>query len=235
MHTYQDTMFPITVLTNHMEVKGTHIITPIAHKTIKATINITAQHTRYIMIWGILYTISMFNIIYDTKTEANDLHYIPKNKRTWVHGMKASLHNKMEYIIETLYNYTTNWPNPRPNTGGNGLRTHRSHKYMSAAKLITLTTVLAAQSAESRPMATSVSQWDTDSAIIGIENRYSGCMSHLPADFVGDLQNCNRIIKGFGGTRHFRVQIGTLKWYWEDDNGKIHKFLILKSYYIPEG
>ena len=176
----------------------------------------------------------MFNI-YDSKAEANDLHYIPKSKRSWVHGLTASLHNKMELIIDKVYNYTTNWPTLRPNTSSTGLKTHTSYKYMRATRLLTLTTVLAAHSIEARPAARSVPQWDTDSAIIGIDNRCSACMSHLPADFIGDLQKYNRIIRGFGGTRHFNVQIGTLRWHWEDDKGKIHKFIIPKSYYIPEG
>ena len=60
-------------------------------------------------------------------------------------------------------------------------------------------------------------------------------MSHDPEDFVGDLQECKRTIKGLGGSNHYNMYIGTLKWHCEDDQEKMHKFLIPKSYFVPEG
>ena len=80
-----------------------------------------------------------------------------------------------------------------------------------------------------------IAAWYVNTNIIGIDNRYSGCISHKSEDFIGDLKDCQRQIKEFGGTRHYNVKIGTLKWHWEDDNSKIHKFVIPNSYYIPEG
>jgi len=77
--------------------------------------------------------------------------------------------------------------------------------------------------------------FDTDSAPIGIDNRCSGCISHVLADFADDLRNCNRAIKGFGGQRITNVKIGTLHWKWEDNEGRIHEFNIPNSYYVPEG
>ena len=78
-------------------------------------------------------------------------------------------------------------------------------------------------------------QFDTDSAPCGINNRCSACISHVLDDFEGPLVDCNRVIKGFGGTRHFNIQMGTLNWAWENDKGERHKFLIPNSYYIPQG
>ena len=71
--------------------------------------------------------------------------------------------------------------------------------------------------------------------MIGRDDRFSACMSHNPADFVGYLQECKRTIKGFVGQTHVDVYIVTLKRYWEDSQGKAQKFIIPKSYYIPEG
>ena len=31
------------------------------------------------------------------------------------------------------------------------------------------------------------------------------------------------------------MYIGTIKWHWEDNQGKIHKFLVPKYYYVQEG
>jgi len=78
-------------------------------------------------------------------------------------------------------------------------------------------------------------QFDTDSAPIGVDNRCTACISHAIEDFEGPLAECNRAIKGFGGTRTEGVQIGTLKWKWLDDEGRTHTFLIPKSYYVPQG
>ena len=57
----------------------------------------------------------------------------------------------------------------------------------------------------------STSQCDTDSGLIGIGNRCSACMSHISANFVGELQKCKRIIKEFGGQIHYNAHISTLK------------------------
>jgi len=77
--------------------------------------------------------------------------------------------------------------------------------------------------------------FDTDSGPVGIDNRCSACISHEADDFVGPLLDCNRAIKGFGGTRTVGIKMGTIRWRWLDDDGKIHTFLIPKSYYVPQG
>jgi hypothetical protein len=43
----------------------------------------------------------------------------------------------------------------------------------------------------------------------------------------------NQSIKGFGGTKTSDVKIGTIAWKWCNDNGKLHKFIIPKSFYVP--
>jgi hypothetical protein len=80
-----------------------------------------------------------------------------------------------------------------------------------------------------------VAQFDTDSEWIGVDNRCSGCISHVKEDFVGPLRQSNKIVKGFGGTRVTNVKVGTLQWTWDDDLGKQHTFIIPNSYYIPDG
>ncbi|KAI2497426.1 hypothetical protein MHU86_17084 [Fragilaria crotonensis] len=78
-------------------------------------------------------------------------------------------------------------------------------------------------------------QFDTDSETIGIDNRCSGCISHVKEDFVGKLRPTDRVVKGFAGTRTTNVQVGTLRWSWEDELGKKHTFTIPNSYYVPDG
>ncbi|KAI2494626.1 hypothetical protein MHU86_19904 [Fragilaria crotonensis] len=78
-------------------------------------------------------------------------------------------------------------------------------------------------------------QFDTDSETIGIDNRCSGCISHVKEDFVGKLRPTDRVVKGFAGTRTTNVQVGTLRWSWEDELGRKHTFTIPNSYYVPDG
>ena len=85
------------------------------------------------------------------------------------------------------------------------------------------------------PSYENVIRFDTDSAPVGIDNRCTGCISHVAQDFVGPLKDSNKAIKGFGGTRTENVKVGTLAWKWEDDDGKTSKFLIPNSFYVPEG
>jgi hypothetical protein len=77
--------------------------------------------------------------------------------------------------------------------------------------------------------------FDTDSALIGIDNRASACMSDNIHDFSGPLQPTNRVIRGFAGTKTTNVQIGTISWRIEDDNGKVTTHIIPNSYYVPDG
>ena len=77
--------------------------------------------------------------------------------------------------------------------------------------------------------------FDTDTQWIGVDNRCSGCISHVKSDFVGRMQPTTRTIRGFAGSRTVNVSIGTLRWEWEDDKGTIHTFLIPNSYFVPDG
>ena len=77
-------------------------------------------------------------------------------------------------------------------------------------------------------------EFDTDSVVIGVDNKSSYCISTFVKDFVGPLRKCKRVIKGFMGSLTHTLYIGTLKWRWDDDTGKTHTFLIPNSFYIPD-
>ena len=68
--------------------------------------------------------------------------------------------------------------------------------------------------------------FDTNSSPIGVDNRCTGCLSHQNEDFEGPLIDTGRQIKGFGGSLTSNVQMGTLIWKWQDNQGRIHKFKI---------
>jgi hypothetical protein len=44
-------------------------------------------------------------------------------------------------------------------------------------------------------------RFDTDSHLIGIDNRCSKCISPDPLDFIGKVENTNRMITGFCGLK----------------------------------
>ena len=77
--------------------------------------------------------------------------------------------------------------------------------------------------------------FDTDSKPIGVDNRCSACISHDINDFIDPPRESPRKIKGFGGTTHANIRVGTIKWSWCDDDGKRHSFIIPNSYYVPHG
>jgi hypothetical protein len=84
-----------------------------------------------------------------------------------------------------------------------------------------------------RPSAST--QFDTDSAPVGIDNRCSVCMSHLKSDFVGDLTETTLAVTGFHGTKPLQVFKGTMLWHIEDDAGIVHEVKIPNSYHVPKG
>ena len=80
-----------------------------------------------------------------------------------------------------------------------------------------------------------IQTFDSDSVRIGVDNRASGCISFCKEDFDGPLRKCNKIIRSYGGNKSKPLQMGTLKWTWDDDSGKPHTFRITNSYFDPDG
>ena len=76
-------------------------------------------------------------------------------------------------------------------------------------------------------------RFDTDAKPIGVDNRCSACISPYIEDFIGSLEDTNKTIKGFAGTRTDNPMMGVLCWQWSDDSGKRHTFEIPNSYYVP--
>ena len=77
-------------------------------------------------------------------------------------------------------------------------------------------------------------KFDSDSKLIGIDNRCSACISPDIDDFIGKVTKTDKTIRGFGGQKVCNVYTGTIGWSWYDDQGKLHKFKIPHSYYVPD-
>ena len=129
--------------------------------------------------------------------------------------------NIMIKIADNMPYRTYNRPKMRSKRGGSPWR----RKIMCSAVMVYAATA----------KRQNITPFDTDTAMIGIDNRASGCFSHVASDFVGDLRECHRTVKGFGGTSTSNVKMGTLKWSWLDDMGKMHTHHISDSYYSKSG
>jgi hypothetical protein len=81
---------------------------------------------------------------------------------------------------------------------------------------------------------TKAQMFDSDSALIGIDNRCTACISPVLSDFIEPPTPVDTTLVGFGGAPTTGLQKGTLKWTWEDDTGKSHDHIIPNSYYVPQ-
>jgi len=108
-----------------------------------------------------------------------------------------------------------------------------------APKLFTLdqctgATIMCLAGMVGKDTSSSIATFDTDSELVGIDNRSSACVSPHRSDFIGKLIKSKRFIKAFGGTKPFDIYTGTLKWAFEDDQGIERTVHIPESFYMPE-
>ena len=73
--------------------------------------------------------------------------------------------------------------------------------------------------------------FDVVSGPTGVDNIFTGCISHRIEDFEGPMVDSSLQIKGFGVTRTANVQMVTVVSKWHNNKGQTHKFKILKSFY----
>ena len=114
-------------------------------------------------------------------------------------------------------------------------RLQRPPKWHISRLIVNDTLVYNTTTEEGEEIRQNSAAFDTDGAKVGIDNRCSACISHDIKDFEGPVTKVNRSVRGFGGERKFNVSQGTIVWKWCDNEGKVHKFKIPNSYYIPEG
>ena len=154
--------------------------------------------------------------------------WIVSNKASVVAGRAYSwLNARIENVIDRIHEYSTT------------IRVRRIRKRSKVrgrprrkGKLLTCHAVMVFSAAA---RSSNVVAFDTDSGEVGINNRASGCFSHVISDFVGPMRDCNKVVKGFGGSRTSNVKMGTLKWSWDDDKGVKSTHLIPNSYYSKVG
>ena len=178
----------------------------------------------YQAVMGILIMTELVTYIMDDDPEEE------QDPQDWVSRVLYATNRGIERIAGRLHARIKSNRNGRMRSIQYQINTKRRHKVS-----LRVFAAVIAMSAGMSNGARQVGTFDTDSRLVGIDNRCSGCISHRREDFPGELTECKRAIKGFGGARTYNVWQGTLQWDWDDDQGVPHRMTIPRSYYVPEG
>jgi hypothetical protein len=82
---------------------------------------------------------------------------------------------------------------------------------------------------------TNIVQYDTDSALIGINTLSSYACTNSMQDFLPGTYSPDRTesIMGLGGTKQDTTGIGTIRWLIQDDDRALHEFILPNVWFIP--
>ena len=185
----------------------------------------------YHILGFILMTIYPNLIACKGKTEAQS--YTPKSKRKRLKPKTMAMIT-LQRVREQLCKVTTmTTPNPakliKYTTKLIEFRNMGRETWTCCMEIISM------QAKSPYPKGARITNFDTDSSNIGVDNRCSGCISHRIDDFEGTMTETTKSIRGFAGSRVHNVKMGTIRWRWMDDTGVTHTFRIPRSYYIPSG
>ena len=184
-----------------------------------------------------MYLLAIAIVILNYFVTPNDSNYVPKSKRTKVHTWIKRVHKATMTIVANMAAKVEDRIMQVLSSTDLQRKKSRGVKQMfprKRAKWHTLALSATAMTAKTK-IRSNVITFDSDSAPVGIDNRCLACIGHIPEDFIGDLVDTDRTIRGFAGTKISRVKIGTLRWSWLDDQGIEHTFNIPKSYFVPQG
>ncbi len=226
----------------------THVGIPSQMNAIRETMSRQMAWMKHPILYSYIAIIAFITMtIYWKEDDANDSGYIPKSQR-WKTGnqMKAYLLDRGRKVTKVIETKLNKWLETPPEAkrqkerrlAVNRIRTEtmRIRTRPPKTALMLMSTILIMQStANTLENKERDVIFDTDSRVIGVDNRASYTISDDPGDFEGELEDVHRIIQGFGGRRNFKIKKGTLVLKWEDDEGKPHKFRIPDSYYVPAG
>jgi hypothetical protein len=159
-----------------------------------------------------------------------------RNKNQHNNGNTNTNRNNRNNSTRSNHSNTTN--------NNNNSSTNNNNNNNSGNRQLRLATAMEAIAAESTEFITASSldspgedfsqMFDTDSVLIGIDNRCTACISPVLSDFIHPPEPVSTTLIGFGGKPTTGLRKGTLKWSWEDDTGKNHVHIIPDSYYVPQ-
>ena len=154
-------------------------------------------------------------------SEQSNLEYQPKAKRdTMINRTKSKIQSAINILWTKIETTIVNLPTRRKPRHF-GMLGHKSPRY-SPRPIQFMAIVAIAMSASNviENRTNECNPFDTDSGPVGIDNKCSGCITHIRSDIPGEIRECNRAIKGFGGTRVSNVWMGTIHCSWDGDDGQ---------------
>ena len=185
----------------------------------------------YLCLWTLVQFLQRMTTMIEAATKLiivvlhqEEEHKSMTNEKDWMHQVITTTNE----AVESMANWAdTKLLDKKQRKKVRPWRLRRARKMVCSAAIMAMAARCAA--------ATNCHPFDSDSTMIGIDNRCWGCITHVRSDIPGTLKQCNKAIKGFGGAKAYEVWTGTIHWDWEDDQGKIHTMVIPNSYYVPEG
>ena len=81
---------------------------------------------------------------------------------------------------------------------------------------------------------TEATRFDSDSVTIHVDNCASRCIVNSLADFVTPPQKVIGRVKGMGSDKVAVTAVETIRWTFDNNDGRSHAFLIPRSLYIPD-
>ena len=197
------------------------MIPPVINKRILLAFN---KNCTLLLIVVILVTSTIFGI--DNET-VNDSAYTPKSKRSKVLLWMKNVHCKISRTIIPWYDkLVPPWYDILKNKTEIFFKTktkqrklfqeikHSSYENKSRYKNNHMNRVMAmsvvAMSIKGTGAYENNAHFDTDSTMVGVDNRCSACISSDIKDFDGPVMDTNRTIKGFAGSKVRNVKTGTI-------------------------
>jgi hypothetical protein len=148
------------------------------------------------------------------------------------------LANTATYVMATTRALSLFWitTDPPSTTNSRATRRNRSKAHSRARKKYyrSIRTAIALSSVfwSLQASATAINDhtYDSDSFLIAIDNCSSRCITNSLQDFIGQPTKVQVKVSGIGGAVMATYK-GTVKWAIEDDNGRVHTWLIPDTYY----
>ena len=167
---------------------------------------ITTTRTRSIQAIVILFAWAI--VLVDDLVPYNDGRRL--SKMGWLMILKSWIKREFDRLCDAINSLkTTPRANLRRSTGMDRRMINPRSRMMIAALAMTAVTAMPVKLKEKHNLTTT---FDTDSKVVGIDNRCTACISSDANDFIGDIRPSGRVIKGFGGTKTTGIMTGTIKW-----------------------
>ena len=160
----------------------------------------------------------------------------PMQNDKWWDNLWTQFFNYLSWGLQPLLNQVDKWIESirlQPRTDKCYSPHRRIYYSTRMTRTLAYTAIIAMTTRQNYNVSEAI-PFDTDSQMIGVDNRCSACITHVRADMPGDLTPCHQSIKGFGGAKIWEVWRGTIKWCIEDDTGVKHTHIIPNSYYVPQ-